>query len=73
MKRIAAALLVLMMLLAACTALAEKVVFEDLQYGEAAFQLHLKDETNTITFKDEVYSLKAGPTPTAARPARCMK
>lgn len=57
MKRIAAALLALMMLLAACTALAEKVVFEDLQYGEAAFQLHLKDETNTITFQGETYSL----------------
>ena len=57
MKRIAAALLVLMMLLAACPALAEKVIFENLQYGEAAFQLHLKDETNIITFQGETYSL----------------
>ena len=57
MKRIAAALLALMLLFAACTACAEKVVFENLQYGEAAFQLHEKDETNTITFQGETYAL----------------
>ena len=55
MKRMLAAICAALML--AVPALADTVVFENLHYGAEAYEMHLNNETNTIVFNGETYSL----------------
>ena len=55
MKRMLAAICAALML--AVPALADTVMFENLHYGAEAYEMHLNNETNTIVFNGETYSL----------------
>ena len=55
MKRMLAAICAALML--TIPALADTVVFENLHYGSEAYEMHLNNETNTIVFNGETYSL----------------
>ena len=57
MKRLFAALVLLVMLGMSCAALATAVTFENLHYGQEAIDMHQRDEVNTIVFEGETYSL----------------
>jgi|GEM_PF-4094069 len=57
MKRLYAAILLLVMISVSSAAFATAVTFENLHYGQEAFEMHLNDETNTIVFEGESYSL----------------
>ena len=58
MKRMLAVLFCALMLMSCTAAQAEmKVVFEDMHYGEDAFNMHMNDEENYLIFEGERYSL----------------
>jgi len=57
MKRLFTALLMLAILGTSCEAFATAVTFENLHYGQEAFELHVNDQPNFIVFQGEEYSL----------------
>ena len=57
LRMIGAALCILFLVF--CTAQAElTVTFEDMHYGDEAFQMHLNNEVNKLIFQDEEYLLE---------------
>ena len=57
-KGFAAVMLMIALCLLSCGAQADtKVVFEDMHYGEDAFNMHMNDEENYLIFEGERYSL----------------